>query len=145
MSKRGKCPFPRIRKYPGCFEDCPDTDSCPKGQNLKEQGNKPAQTNLTQEQLTEKIAQQIYEIHGNFHYTWNTTNSRALFKRTANTVLSIIQQSHSRRTEELEAQVKQCLCAIDNLKQQLRDGQPADKVEAVKEILNIEIGREYEL
>lgn len=24
------CPFERIRDYPECFEDCPDTDACPK-------------------------------------------------------------------------------------------------------------------
>jgi hypothetical protein len=23
------CPFQRLRDYPGCFEDCPDTDKCP--------------------------------------------------------------------------------------------------------------------
>ena len=24
-----KCPFERLRTYPGCYEDCPDTDVCP--------------------------------------------------------------------------------------------------------------------
>lgn len=23
------CPFERIRDYPDCYEDCPDTDACP--------------------------------------------------------------------------------------------------------------------
>jgi hypothetical protein len=26
------CPFERIRDYPDCYEDCPDTDACPKKQ-----------------------------------------------------------------------------------------------------------------
>ena len=24
------CPFTKIREYPGCFEDCPDTSVCPR-------------------------------------------------------------------------------------------------------------------
>lgn len=26
---KGRCPFERLRTYPGCYEDCPDTDACP--------------------------------------------------------------------------------------------------------------------
>ena len=29
LDRRFGCPFERIRSYPGCFEDCPDTDMCP--------------------------------------------------------------------------------------------------------------------
>ena len=30
-SRNKDCEFPRLRDYPGCFEDCPDTDRCPNG------------------------------------------------------------------------------------------------------------------
>jgi hypothetical protein len=31
----GACPFERIRDYPDCYEDCPDTDACPKKQPVE--------------------------------------------------------------------------------------------------------------
>lgn len=30
IEKVKNCPFERIRSYPDCYEDCPDTDKCPK-------------------------------------------------------------------------------------------------------------------
>ena len=30
-NKNKECGFPRLRDYPGCFEDCPDPDRCPNG------------------------------------------------------------------------------------------------------------------
>ena len=32
------CPFERIRDYPGCFEDCPDTDACPRKRKQPPEG-----------------------------------------------------------------------------------------------------------
>ena len=30
-----QCPFDRIRDYPGCYEDCPDSDACPQNKLRK--------------------------------------------------------------------------------------------------------------